>query len=112
MKKLTFVFDEDLFGALRKDWKKQATVEDAIEHFLNDDDVEEIRASNGETFYRRDDVNVLFDMRYANCDNQNDEYFILEIYGEISLQPIRLPIENDEKLVIKKRGSVAYVGWE
>lgn len=113
MKKLTFVFDEDLFGAFQRgDWRTQASVEDAIEYFLNDEDVEEIRASNGEGFDRRYDFNVLFDTRYANCDNKNDEYLILEIHDEISLRPILLPIEHDEKIVLKKRGSVAYIEWE
>lgn len=112
MEKLNFTFNEELFGALRKDWRKQASVEDAIEYFLNDEDVEEIRASNGEGFYRRYDFNVLIDTRYANFDNKNDEYLILEIYDEISLRPILLPIKHDKKLVLKKRGSVVYVGLE
>ena len=121
MKKLTFVFDKELFGALRKDWRKQVSVEDTIEYFLNDEDVEEIRASNGEGFYRRYDFNVLIDTRYANCDNKNDEYLVLKIQdvaNEIpdahifSSRPILLPIDHDEKLVLKKRGSVAYVDLE
>lgn len=103
MGKLNFTFNEEVFGALRKDWKTLATVEDAIEHFLNDDDVEEIRVSNGKGFYRRDDFNVLLLFK--------DEYLILEIYDDF-LHPILLPIEHDKKLVIKKRGSVAYVELE
>ena len=121
MKKLTFVFDEELFGAFQRgDWRKQDEVEIAIEHFLVD--VEEIRASNGEGFDRcADFTQVRFDTRYANRDNKNDEYLILEIQdvaNEIpdayffSSQPILLPIEHDEKLVLKKRGSVVYVGLE
>ena len=112
MKKLTFVFDEELFGVFQRgDWRKQDEVEIAIEHFLCD--VGEIRASNGGGFDRRANfIQVLFDTRYANCDNKNDEYLILEIHDEISLRPILLPIEHDEKLVLKKRGSVAYIGWE
>ncbi|WP_019543906.1 hypothetical protein [Selenomonas bovis] len=112
MEKLNFTFNEELFGALRKDWKKQVSVEDAIEYFLNDEDVEEIRVSNGKGFDRHDDFQVLIDTRYANCDNKNDEYLILEIYDEISLRPILLPIKHDKKLVFKKRGSVVYVGLE
>lgn len=123
MKKLTFVFDEDLFGAFQRgDLRKQDEVEIAIEHFLVD--AEEIRASNGEGFDRcADFIQVRFDTRYANKNNKNDEYLILEIQDVASTdespdayffssQPIRLPIEHDEKLVLKKRGSVAYVGWE
>ena len=112
MEKLNFTFNEELFGALRKDWKKQVSVEDAIEYFLNDDDVEEIRVSNGKGFDRHDDFHVLIDTRYANCDNKNDEFLILEIYDEISLRSILLPIKHDKKLVLKKRGSVVYVGLE
>ena len=123
MKKLTFIFDEDLFGAFQRgDQRKQDKVEIAIEHFLCD--VEEIRASNGEGFHRYADfIQVHFDTRYANRDNKNDEYLILEIQDVASTdevpdayffssQPIRLPIEHDEKLVLKKRGGVAYVGGE
>lgn len=125
MKKLTFVFDEDLFGAFQRgDWRKQDEVETAIEHFLDDMDTEKIRASNGEGFDRcADFIQVSFDTRYANKNNKNDEYLILKIKDVASTdeipdayffssQPIRLPIEHDEKLVLKKRGSVAYVGWE
>jgi len=123
MKKLTFVFDEDLFGAFQRgDWRKQEEVEIAIEHFLVD--VEKIRACNGEGFDRcADFIQVRFGTRYANRDNKNDEYLILEIQdvastNEIpdayffSSQPILLPIEHDEKIVLKKRGSVVYVGLE
>lgn len=122
MKKLTFVFDEDLFFAFKSgDWRKQDEVETAIEHFLNDMDVEEIRASNGEGFDRcADFIQVDFDTRYANRDNKNDEYLILKIKDckhkrvpdAFSSQQILLPIEHDETLVLKKRGSIAYVGWE
>lgn len=103
MENLNFTFNEELFGALRKDWKTLATVEYAIEHFLNDDDVEEIRVNNEEDFYRRDDFNVRLLFK--------DEYLILEIYDDI-LHQILLPIEHDKKLVLKKRGSVAYVELE
>ena len=102
MKKLTFVFDEDLFGAFQRgDWRKQDEVKIAIEHFLVD--ASEIRASNGEGFYRRGDVNVLFIF-----DKKNNE-LILEIYDEVTLRPILLLIGHDEKIMIEKRGSVAYV---
>lgn len=124
MKKLTFVFDEDLFGAFQRgDWRKQDEVETAIEHFLCD--VEKIRACNGEGFDRfADFIQVSFDTRYANKNNKNDEYLILKIKDVASTneipdasylfpsQPILLPIEHDEKLVLKKRGSVAYVELE
>lgn len=123
MKKLTFVFDDDLFGAFQRgDWRKQDKVELAIEHFLCD--VEKIRACNGEGFDRcADFIQVSFNTRCANRDNKNDEYLVLKIQdvastNEIpdayifSSQPIRLPIDHDEKLVLKKRGSVAYVELE
>lgn len=107
MKNLSFIFsfilDDEFFTALRKDWKTRTSVEDAIENFLNDDDVEEIRVSNGEGFYRRGDVNVLFIF-----DKKNNE-LILEIYDEVTLRPILLLIGHDEKIMIEKRGSVAYV---
>ena len=115
IKKLTFVFDEDLFGAFQRgDWRKQEEVEIAIEHFLCD--VGEIRASNGGGFDRRADfTQVRFDTRCANRDNKNDEYLILEIQDVANtdeIPAILLPIEHDEKLVLKKRGSVAYIEWE
>lgn len=103
MKKLNFIFDDEFVAALRKDWKTRASVEDAIEYLLNDDDVEEIRVSNGKGFYRRGDVNVLFIF-----DKKNNE-LILEIYDEVTLQPILLLIGHDEKIMFEKRGSVAYV---
>lgn len=112
MEKLNFTFNEELFGALRKDWRTLASVEDAIEYFLNDDDVEEIRVSNGKGFDRHGDFQVLIDTRYANRDNKNDEYLILEIYDENSWRSFFLPIKHDKKLVLKKRGSVVYVGLE
>lgn len=43
--------------------------------------------------------------KIASTDEVSDAYFF-------SSQPIRLPIEHDEKLVIKKRVGVAYVGGE
>lgn len=123
MKKLSFTFDEDLFGAVQRgDWRKQDEVEIAIEHFLVD--VEEIRACNGEGFDRcADFIQVSFDARYANRYYKNDEHLILEIQDVASTNEIPdayvfsshrilLPIEHDDKLVLKKRGSVAYVELE
>lgn len=103
MGKLNFVFTDEFVAALRKDWKTRTTVEDAIENFLNDDDVEEIRVSDGKGFYRRNDVNVLFIF-----DTKNDD-LILEIYDEVTLQPILMLIGHDEKIMFEKRGNVAYV---
>lgn len=123
MKKLTFIFDEDLFGAFQRgDWRKQDEVEVAIEHFLVD--ASEIRACNGEGFDRcADFIQVSFDTRCANKNNKNDEHLILEIQDVASTNEIPdayvfsshrilLPIEHDEKLVLKKRVSVAYVELE
>lgn len=123
MKKLTFVFDEDLFGTLQRgDWRKQDEVETAIEYFLNDEDVEEIR-SDGDGYERCAITKASFDTRNANRDNGNDEFLVLKIQDVeptdkipdaylFSSNPIYITIEHDEKLVLKKRGSVAYVGWE
>ena len=120
MKKLTFVFDEDLFGAFQRgDWRKQDEVETAIEHFLCD--VEKIRACNGEGFDRcADFIQVSFDTRYANKNDKNDEYLILKIKdvastNEIpdaylfSSHPILLPIERGDKLVFEKNMNVARI---
>lgn len=122
MKKLTFVFDEDLFGAFQRgDWRKQDEVETAIEHFLDDMDTKKIRASNGEGFDRcADFIQVSFDTRYANKNDKNDEYLILKIKDvartkEIpdaylfSSHPILLPIERGDKLVFEKNRNVARI---
>lgn len=124
MKKLIFVFDEELFGAFQHgDWIKQDEVETAIKDFLDDGDIEEIRASNGESFDRcADFLRVRFDTRCANRDDRNDEYLVLEIQDRantdeipdgwfFSSEPIRLAIEHGGKLVLEKHGSVAHVRW-
>jgi len=123
MKKLTFVFDKDLFGAFQRgDWRKQDEVETAIENFLCDMDVEEIR-SGGDGYERCAITKASFDTRNANRDNGNDEFLVLKIQDVeptdkipdaylFSSNPIYIAIEHDEKLVLKKRGSVAYIEWE
>lgn len=121
MKKLTFVFDEDLFGAFQHgDWRKQDEVETAIERFLSDIDIEEIRANNGEHYECCANTKARFDTRSANRDNGNDEFLILKIQDVentdkipdawfFSSRPIHIPIEHGDKLVFEKWGSVARI---
>lgn len=83
MKKLTFTFDKDLFGAFRHgDWRKQDEVETAIKVFLSDDDIEEIRTDNPKVggFDRcADFIFVDLDNKNANHDDGLDEYLVLKI---------------------------------
>lgn len=123
MKKLTFVFSEEVFGAFQHgDWRKQDEVETAIENFLCDMNVEEIR-SDGDGYERCAITKASFDTRNVNRDNGNDEFLVLKIQDVeptdkipdaylFSSNPIYITIEHGDKLVLKKRGSVVYVGLE
>lgn len=120
MKKITFVFDEDLFGAFQRgDWRKQDEVETAIEHFLSDVDIEEIR-SDGDGYECCANTRASFDTRNANRDNGNDELLVLKIQDVeqtdkipdaylFSSNPIYIPIEHGDKLVFEKWGSVVRI---
>ena len=121
MKKLTFVFDEDLFGAFQRgDWRKQDEVETDIEHFLSDVDIEEIHAGNGEGYECCARTKARFDTRNANRDNRDDEFLILKIQDVeptdkipdaylFSSNPIYIPIKHGDKLVFEKWGSVVRI---
>lgn len=80
MKKLTFVFDKELFGAFQHgDWRKQAEVEDEINDFLK----------GIKTVYFGNGVNITsntgrffasFDTQHANDDaNGDDAYLTLNV---------------------------------
>lgn len=124
MKELTFVFDEELFGAFQHgDWRKQDEIETEIERFLSDIDIEEIRASNGEGYECCANTTASFDTRRANRDNRKDEFLILTIQDRehtdkipdawfFSSEPIHIPIQHGDKLVFKKHGSVARIRLE
>lgn len=122
MKKLTFVFDEDLFGAFQHgDWRKQDEIECAIKVFLSDDDIEEIRTDNGEGFDRcADFILVDFDNKNANHDDGLDEYLVLKIKDIASAKhpldeyifsskPLYIAIEPGDTLVFEKHGNVAHI---
>lgn len=120
-KKLTFVFDEDLFGAFQRgDWRKQDEVENDIVSFLSDVDIEEIRAGNGEGYECCANTKARFDTRSANRDNRDDEFLILKIQDVeltdkipdaylFSSNPIYIPIKHGDKLFFEKRGSVVRI---
>lgn len=121
MKKLTFVFDEDLFGAFQHgDWRKQDEVKNDIVSFLSDVDIEEIRAGNGEGYECCANTKASFDTRNANRDNGNDEFLVLKIQDVeqtdkipdaylFSSNPIYIPIKHGDKLVFEKWGSVVRI---
>ena len=121
MKKLTFVFDEELFGAFQRgDWRKQDEIEVAIKVFLSDDDIEEIRTDSGEGFDRcADFIMVDFDDKNANHDNGIDEYIVLKIRDiarkhpldehVFSSEPLYVVIEPGNTLAFEKHGNVAHI---
>ena len=125
MDKLEFTFDEELFGAFQRgDWRKQDEIETAIKDFLNDDDIEEIRAGDEYGFERcADFLQVCFNTRAANRDDKKDEFIVLKIQDRantdeipdsyfFSSEPIYITIEQGDKLVFEKHGNVAYIGWK
>lgn len=125
MKKLTFVFDEDLFGAFQHgDWRKQDEIETAIKDFLDDYDIEEISAGDEYGFERcADFLQVCFNTLAANRDNGKGEFIVLKIQDRantdeipdayfFSSEPIYITIEKGDKLVFEKHGNVARIRWE
>lgn len=125
MDKLEFTFDEELFGAFQRgDVKTMDAIETAIKDFLNDDDIEEIRAGDEYGFERcADFLQVCFNTRAANRDDKKDEFIVLKIQDRantdeipdayfFSSEPIYITIERGDKLVLDKYGRVAHIGWE
>lgn len=83
MKKLSFTFDKELFGAFQRgDWRKQAEVEDEINDFLK----------GTKTVYVGNGVNITsnmgrffasFDTQHANDDANGDPPYLMLNVDEV-----------------------------
>lgn len=125
MKKLTFVFDEDLFGAFQRgDWEKEDGAETAINAVLSG--VNAIYVGNGVNITKEDDTffHASFDTHHANADREEAEYLRLVIFKVRNTlaegywldsnvrQAFMVVIRHGDKLVIEKRGEIACIGLE